>query len=140
MEALNQKHRLPKYILVIPECDVLKHITWGSGVSILIGAALHYAIKHIDQYIDRRRSLLRERKPGALLSEEFPKIIWVRMLQRYGNTANEGIFALRGHFNSILEDRLMEGNVENHYIMSLEAQPNDFDCTGFLTAVGKSSF
>ena len=49
------------------------------------------------------------------------------------------IFALRDKFNSILEERLHDGKCENHYIMSIEVNPNDFDLTGNLTSAEKAT-
>ena len=66
VEALNGKtKRLPKYILVIPDADILKDIDWDEGISIIIGAALHYVIKEHDKLIGRRRDILKEKKPGC---------------------------------------------------------------------------
>ena len=140
-EALNTIHKLPKYILVIPDKDLLAHLRWGnSGISIEIGAALHYLIKQHDIYIDRCRRLLSQKKPGALIEDGYPKLIWVRMLKRSQNIVDGKIFNFRGRFNSILEERLLDGNSDQHHIMSIDIQHDDFDVGGSLTTQGKATF
>ena len=62
------------------------------------------------------------------------------MLRRPLNLSATGVFQLHGKFNSILEDRLLYGNVANHYIMSIEVMTQDFDLSGNLTSAGKASF
>ena len=96
VEALNTNHQLPKYILVTPDKDLLPHVKWGNGVSVEIGAALHYVIKQHDIQVKRRRQSLMQKKPGAVLQDEFPKIVWVRMLKQLQNLIYNGVFNLRG--------------------------------------------
>ena len=137
--ALNEKKRLPNYILVIPDADILQFIQYMNGTSMLIGAVMHHIIRQIDVMIQRRCSDLFEIKQGALVDEEFPKIIWVRMLKRPKELA-KGVLALRGKFNSILEERLLDGNKENHYIMSIDVSEMEFNATGNLSLEGKKTF
>ena len=70
---------------------------------------------------------------------EFPKIIWVCIPKR-PNHLLKGVFNFRGRFSAILEDHLLDGNKENHYIKSIEVESGDFDISGNLTAGGKNSF
>ena len=53
---------------------------------------------------------------------------------------NLEIFNLRGKFNSILEERLLDGNADNHHIMSIVVSPEHFDFSGTLTDAGKAGF
>ena len=62
------------------------------------------------------------------------------MLKCFGRAASFKLFDLRTKFNGILEDRILDGNKDNHYVMSIEVNPNDFDCTGYLTKDGKNTF
>ena len=43
-------------------------------------------------------------------------------------------------FNSILEECLQDGLAENHYIMSIVVNLNEFDMTGCLTSTSKVDF
>ena len=140
VDAMNEYKRLPKYIVMVPDKDLLTQINWSSGSSIIIGASLYHVIRQQDIYIERCRSEIAKRKPGALLEECYPKIVWICMLRRPLNLSATGAFQLRGKFNSILEDRLLDGNAANHYIMSIEVMAQDFDLSGNLTSAGKASF
>ena len=75
--------------------------------------------------------------------DEYPKIVWVRMLKRPSSESfmpHHKIFGLHGKFNSILEERLMDGFHDHHRIMSNVVPPDGFNGWGDLTPSGKSSF
>ena len=84
VEALNECQRLAKYVLVIPDKDIVTRILHiQDGSSIMIGTALHSMMKNFDLFIERRKHNLQIIKPGALHADEvYPKIIWVHMLKR----------------------------------------------------------
>ena len=103
-----------------------------------MGSTLHYLIKQMDMYIMRQKTDLKDKKPGALV-QEYPKIIWVHMI-KCPKLHNNAIFSLRGKFNSILEERLHDGDADNHHIMSIDVDLNEFDHQGNLTSYGKSLF
>ena len=123
VDAFNDmgNQRLPKYIMVIPDKDVLNGLRTATGenfrVSRIIGALIHYIIKQIDLLIERRRQDLASKHTGALIDPEFPKTIWVRMLKRpkLDLPTTQEICVLRGKFNSILEERLHEDGRGKHY-------------------------
>ena len=50
---------------------------------------------------------------------------------------SDHLFTMRGKFNAILEDRLLDGNADNHYIVSINIDMNEFDLVGNLTESGK---
>ena len=56
-EALNEKALLPKIILVAPDIDLLAGQQNKQGISVIIGAILHYVIKQMDLLIHRRMSI-----------------------------------------------------------------------------------
>ena len=111
--------------------------------SITIGASIHYIIRQIDIPLDRRHQDLSSKRPGTIISEQHPYVIWVRMLRRPKDiTADTStVFSLRGKFNSILEERLLlDGKDERSRIMSLDVRPDEFDRQGNLTSAGKVLF
>ena len=79
-----------------------------------------------------------------------PKVIWVRMLKRPDNlkhsvysdqaSPSQAAYALRGKFNSILEECLFDGKADRHQIMSIELNPQGFDLTGCPTSLGFETF
>ena len=53
---------------------------------------------------------------------------------------NNKVYSLRGKFNAIVEERLNDGNAENHKIMSIDIQPADYDLAGNLMLAGMRTF
>ena len=139
VEALNTCARLPKYILVIPDGDIASRFCKEPNPSIMMGAALHTIIKNMDIYIHRRQLDLIDKKPGAAIEDNFPRIIWVRMLKRPTYVGGEK-FTLRGKFNTILEERLGDGLADTHRIMSIDVSTENFNHVGGLTAEGEKMF
>ena len=143
VEALNARHKLPKYILIAPDKDMIqKFLDKGFGRSLVMGACLNYIINKLDMYIQRRRTDLADKCPGATAPEDFPLFIWVRMLKWpyiLGDTATS-IFSLRPKFNSILEDQILLSKDNSHRIMSINVSLDQFDRHGNLTTIGKNNF
>ena len=106
VDALNEEceNHLPKYIIYFPDKDFMENLTnYKIETGIFLGVTIHGLIKQIDILIDCRKLDILHKKPGAYC-DEYPKIVWVRMLKRPTASANNRIFALRGKFNSILEE------------------------------------
>ena len=83
VEALNEHPKLPKYIIFFPDKDIIDSLHCQKIESALVmGSTLHYLIWQVDMFIDRRRQDIADKKPGALLQEGYPQVIWVRMLRR----------------------------------------------------------
>ena len=133
VDALNEHHRLLKYILVVLEKDLITCIknqnNYNNCNSVVIGACLHHIIRQIDCFINRRKQDLTTKKLGATLNEEFPQVIWVRMLKRpsYLTSNPQSTFSFHGKFNSILEECLFDGREDRHHIMSIEVRLDEFN-------------
>ena len=86
------------------------------SAGLVMGPSLHYIVKQFDTLIARRRQDIASKKPGAVIDDEFPYIVWVCMLKRPPGTISaveaNNVFALRGKFNYILEERLLDGSDE----------------------------
>lgn len=140
---MNEKPHPPKMLFIVPDKDILS-ILHNIGVSdaLTIGAVIHYLVKQIDMIIERRRMDLLDKKPGSVCQDDQPKIVWVRMLKRPAvvRLDSSNIYALRGKFNSILEEHIQDGNADNHYIISIEVDNDNFDLTGNLTTAGQLKF
>ena len=52
----------------------------------------------------------------------------------------EALYMTRGKFNSILEERLLDGDKDNHHIISIDVPTSGFDLTGKFTTSGASDF
>ena len=143
VNAMNEEPYLPKIILIIPDKNFLMCLKPGKfDSSMLISSALHYTIKQIDKYIDRRQQDLFFKKPGTAPADGTPKIILVRMPKRPSTILISGteFFSLRGKFNSILKECLLDGNAADHYIISIDIDSSEYDLTGEMTSAGKANF
>ena len=144
IDALNSCNRLLKYILMMADKDLLSCLKSRNACSsITIGSSIHYIIRQTDILLDRRHQDLSSKKPGAVISEDYPYVIWVRMLKRPKelSTDTSSAFFLRGKFNSILEERLLnDSKDERARIMSIDVRPDEFDRQGNLTSNGKCLF
>ena len=140
IDALNTNNLLSKFILVILDKDLLIGHSNRTGISVIIGAILHHVIEQMDLLIERRKMDLLQKCPGGVIDDEFPKIIWVRMMKRPQNTEFQHLFSMKGKFNSILEERLLDGKADNHFIISTEVDLKEFNCSGGLSSAGMTSF
>ena len=141
--ALNDRHHLPRYILIIPDKDMITKLTeYKFDNSLTMGSAFNKLINKINQWIQRRRQDLADKRPGALAPENYPTLIWVRMLKRpfiEGEEASR-VFSLRNKFNAAMENQILLSNDNNHRIMSIDIKKEEFDRQGNLTSIGKTSF
>ena len=81
IKLLNDNDRLPKYLLVIPDKDLLVKLKTSNFASVLVmGSSIHFLIKQLDLMVDRRKNDLIHKKPGAW-AEEHPTVIWIHMLK-----------------------------------------------------------
>ena len=140
VKGLNDNPLLPKYIFVIIDKDMAVALKChGNNTSFVMGAALHYLVRQFDQLIDRRIHDLQEKWKGALMDEAYPQVIWVRMLKR-PHTNTLYTYMLRNKFNTILEERILDGKPGRHRIISIDVELNEFDGFGNLTGPGEMRF
>ena len=142
-EALNLNqgaNQLPRIILVIPDSDILKFVNhYTYGVSVITGRCLSWLINNFEREIEAKKEQLRKKKPGSVSQNE-PKIIWVKMLDT-PNTTYSDLMACRKKFNSILEEILAQK--KNHFIIDINDvmfHKSHFRQTNILNARGKERF
>ena len=139
IDALNDNNHLPRIILIVPHQDLLQGTMKSAFV---MGSSLHYIVKQLDLVTERRHQDLLHKCIGSLM-ENYLKTVWVRMLKRSNPDelkAIDSAFGLRGKFNSILEERLLDGRSDEHHIMSIVVQLDHFNNVGNLTDAGKQVF
>ena len=139
--ALNGINHLPEILLIVPDIDLLANMPQPNS-SFFIGGTIHYIIKQIDLALERRRQDLSNKHPGSLPGWK-TKIIWCRILKRPPcqlENPLERFFMLRGKFNSILEERLLDGDAQQHHIISTDVDPVGYDLTGKLNTSGAADF
>ena len=137
---LTKNYQLPRFIIVIPEADILKHINYFSyGISTIIGKCLNWIITEMERVVDARKDELRRKNPGAVAPNE-PKIIWVAMMNRPHISYND-MMSVCTKYNKILRDLL--AIERNHYFLDFSnkmQQPANFLPSNRITARGKEMF
>ena len=141
VEALNSRHKIPKYIIVIPDKDLITEFTPEKfDTSMVMGSTIHQIVKKLDHYIERREQDIEEKKDGAIAPPDFPTFIWVCMLKRPYIVGGDAIFSLRGKFTSAIEEQIKHGKDSRHRLMSIDVHLDEFDRQGNLTSAGKADF
>ena len=73
---------LPRLLLIIPDKDIVNELhVQGIDSSIVLGAVLHNIIKQIENITYRYRQSLIEKKTGAVIGDEYLKIVGIHMLK-----------------------------------------------------------
>ena len=145
VDALNSNHKLPQYIIIVPDKDMtttFRGTMFNTGI--MMGSTIHYIIRQFEMYVDRRHQDIDDKKPGALTTPDYPIFVWVRMLKRPPSISSDNthhpVFSMRGKFNSVLEEQLLNGKDNKHKIMSVDVRMDEFDLQGTLTSAGKMDF
>ena len=81
IEGLN-KHRLPRFIIVLLDGDLVAEISNidRPGISNLIGKAIRWVTRMMEQLLEIKKEDLFNRCTGALAPNE-PKIVWIKMIE-----------------------------------------------------------
>ena len=145
IEGLNEKERLPRFIFVIPDRDIILQANhFKYGMHIILEDVLTWLVKKIEKAIFMQREDLKSKCLGAVGHD--PRIIWIKMIQRpliknhvynhYNNVVN-----LRRKFNNTLEEVLLKAK-NSHVIDPEDALDmyTHFDNLGNLSAEGKKQF
>ena len=142
-EVLNEKSKLPKYILIMLDTDIIQSVDTKFGVKLTLCKILTWLMDEILRFINIRKEDIRSKKPGALASSAEPRIVWCSILQRPRNTNPEmhRIFKLVGKTNEIIEQIVRSNDQCSHmlYVESID-QYVHFDYQGKLTGLGRTQF
>ena len=134
---MNKKYKLPKYIVIMPDHDIINFVDLQDEEGALQGskAVLKYLIKEINKYVDARFKDLYRKRSGADRKGK-PRIIWVKMIER--PTAHTSIAQrIRQSYNECLDDLLL---AEGHtYMLELNLLNEEryFDKAGKLLGMGR---
>ena len=143
-EGLNERIRLPKYVLIIPDIDILASIKFYEyAMPIAFDLCLKYLMTHIARLFEERREDLKKWKPGAVGQET--RFIWVNVINRpaikyHPDADRQKIIACRQKFNITLNN-LAAGTRYNHAICLKEFTDKKlFDPFGNLSPEGEIKF
>ena len=71
IHAMNEETLLPKYIVMVPDKDIVQYLHYRKCTSALVmGSVLNYIITEIDQLIEDRKKDLLNKKPGAVVEDD----------------------------------------------------------------------
>ena len=110
IETLNENTYLPKYVIVIPDKDVIESQSKRDfGAKNAIEEHLSWLVKQVSKSLLTRHEDLKNRNPGTVTAE-LTRVIWVKMLTRpiTEDTVLKKVWKLRPKFNSAL-DAIMSG-------------------------------
>ena len=80
--ALNEKHHLPRYVLIVIDKDWLSSSKiLEYGMSRAIKVAIQWILCQFQRNLDTRKENLYVTKPGALATGSEPQLIWVTMVR-----------------------------------------------------------
>ena len=103
IEGLNSKYKLPRYVLILPDKDLIENLNYFQyRVTELFETCLTWVIRQLDRVFTVRREALKLSKPGAVSSVSEPRVIWVAMITRPKINSDKrmgAIWSLRLKFN-----------------------------------------
>ena len=145
VSLMNEKERLPKYILLLPDKDILSYVNHKNfGIGQITLDLMNWLCKEIELALDLRREDIRYKRPGALWSSSEPRLVWVKMLTRpiiSNDPKKDFIFAQRTKFNEILEEMVLKYKHSHIMPVKLADSPSVlFERNGSLSSNGKSAF
>ena len=142
IEVINRTKRLPRFLIVMLDKDLISEIDIFSKYAIkTLKENVNWLAKQIGIYLRRKRIDILTKKPGATFVED-STVIFIRMMRRpdlnlrRGSTKDE-IFALRAKFN----DTLNEAAARNGFHILTVTACNSYahyNCIGDLSPIGKT--
>ena len=121
IEGLNNSSKLPKYVLMIPDNDIILSTDFfNGGANKIFYETLEALFKQINKVIKRRHDDLLHKRPGSIASTFEPRFIWIKVINRPNTEINTKISEstiLKSKFNSCLQDQV--ANEHYMHIMSL---------------------
>ena len=139
IKAMNDRNRLPKTLIIIPDWDIVHYIDHHTyGFRLIAEKVLRWMYKSIDKAIESRKADLIKIRPGAVMPRE-PRIIWVEMIDRIH--VYDRALAMQNKFSAALNEVLLEW--DNHFLMNINMAMFDaslFQKTGELNQAGKKKF
>ena len=145
LEGLNSRPRLPRFIVVILDKDLMEELDLWEPEGPMIKAfnvVTHWLAKSINVLIRRRRVDISDKNPGAVFGDD-PRVVFVKMIKRAeyysANCLLGKICGARAKFNESLNAAVHDN--EQH-IMNVTGcmRRDDFDLCGNLSHSGMKIF
>ena len=141
IEGLNSKERLPKYVLILLDKDLIESLDYFVfGISEALDDCVSWLVKQVNKLFEIRCEDLCSKKPGALSTATERRVIWLAMLHRnlVADNRMKQIYNKKSKFNRALEEAITQHRY--HHIMYLDSvvESSHYDSLGKLTARGKT--
>ena len=142
IEGLNSRERLPHFIVVIIDKDIIEDINmFDHKAGEAISQNLRWLMRQVNTYIKRKCLEILDKKPGAIYGGD-PKIIYISVIKQAivfpRESRMESVVALCHKFNKILNE---EVEANKALILNVESCTREhFDFFGRLNARGKFTF
>ena len=142
IEGINTKSKLPRYVIIIPDKDILESFKFCDfGIKTLLKGSIQWLHQKINRVFETRHEDMRNQRQGSVSSVTEPRLIWVKMIDRPTSTITfkkRNYLTLAWKFNNILEEVIAEDKYS--HIMSISINPQDISATGDLTSAGRYNF
>ena len=146
IEGLNNNLKLPKYVIFVPDKDLVEnHDHFDFGAQTIFDMTLESLFKKVNMAITRRREDMFYKRPGSLASYFEQRVIWLKIINRptTGDKKMREKMILREKFNNTLETQFPKE--KQMFIMNIDAFESDdaqflFTATNELTSDGYVTF
>ena len=142
VKALNKKTYLPKYVIMMPDIDILRTLhAWGPGANEKIESQLNWIIAEVAKLLIVRRDDLKAKHAGSVTAD-LTRVVWVGMLTRpfTENQTFKKVWALKKKFNGILKSLLHVEKYMHFIEVDHMEERKYFDKFGDLSSSGKHAF
>ena len=146
MDGLNREKgskRLPRYLLVVPDKDLLEDIDVNdTEAKKQLAKIVNWLTRQINIAVCRKKLQVSEKKPGAVCSDD-PTIIYVTMIRRVQQSAKgtklEKLCRIRPVFNELINEAAAR---QQNKVMTIKSCNllEHFDQWGNLTASGREAY
>ena len=141
VEGLNSKERLPKYVLILVDKDLIENLNYFEyGIADVLDDCMLWFVHEINKIFELKHEDLQLKKPGTLSTATEPRVIWTTMITRptIDDQYYHNIYSKKGKFNKAIEKAVMK--FRYHHVMYIESltESAHFDNSGCLTANGKA--
>ena len=93
IDVLNSNDKLPRYICIIPDSDLIKDLKFYEfGARKNLTNIVNWLMRQCDIYIRRKRLQISEKKPGAVTNGQ-PTMIYLPMIRRIERFHRESTMA-----------------------------------------------
>ena len=140
--ALNEYEHLPKYIVIIPDMDIVQDVNlFQCGVKDALYDNINWLFKQVGKCLITRHEDLMDKNLGSV-SQDKTRILWVPMLTRPITEDPElaKLWKLCRKYNEILEHHLEVENFMHLIKLPHMEEFSYFDQFGNLTTNGQHSF